>query len=76
MHVIVPIRWNTSQERLPERAKELYGLKSTMLSRGFDYAGMTYLTWTYPYMPDAVRRFTVNHYMKKAEQLMEKGRLA
>jgi len=76
MYVTVPMHWNTSQERLPERVKEMYGLKSTALSRSLDYATVTYLQWTYPMMPDSVRRFQVNHYMKKAEHLMEKGRLA
>jgi uncharacterized protein (DUF2236 family) len=76
MHATVPLHWNASKERLPERARELYGLQSTSLSRGFDYSFMTYVTWTYPYLPDSMRRFQVNHYMSKADALMTKGRLA
>jgi uncharacterized protein (DUF2236 family) len=76
MYVAGPARWNATTERLPQRVRDMYGLESTSWSRGLDYAGMTYLTWTYPYMPDAVRRFTVKLYMNKAQHLMEKGRLA
>lgn len=76
MYATVPLHWNASKERLPERARQLYGLQSTSLSRGVDYSFMTYVTWTYPYLPDSMRRFQVNHYMSKAEALMTKGRLA
>jgi uncharacterized protein (DUF2236 family) len=76
MSVTVPMHWNASTERLPQRARDLYNLQSTAWSRGLDYATMTYVTWTYPYLPDSIRNFQVNHYMKKAEHLMIKGRLA
>ncbi|KIW03387.1 uncharacterized protein PV09_05594 [Verruconis gallopava] len=76
MMVTVPAHWNATTERLPARAQEMYGLQSTLWTRTFDAIGMTYLKWTYPYLPMSVRTFQVNYYMNLAQKLMTKGRLA
>jgi uncharacterized protein (DUF2236 family) len=76
MYLTIPAHWNATTENLPARARELYGLESTTWTRTFDKAGMTYLRWTYPLMPDALRTWQVNYYMNMARRLMSNnGRL-
>jgi uncharacterized protein (DUF2236 family) len=71
----IPAHWNATTERMPARAKELYGLVSTGFSQTLDKAGMAWLRLTYPLMPTSMRTWQVNYYMNMARKLMAKGRL-
>lgn len=75
LFISVPAHWNASTERLPPRAKEIFGLQSTLLTKTLDKVGVYWLRYVYTALPMFMRSWQVNYYMGLARKLMEKGRL-